>query len=355
MGILGFLFGALIVIVIRGLQGLDPLWAAGPGIVMTAFTTAGFFVWGMGAFDPKMSVHGEAAHAEAEAVEEPEAPRSLLFGSVWQIVTLLIVLTVVLGGFAALPGGLALTQTIQPGASLTMVGYVPVQLPFGGPEVLVSTLVIFVVFVIWAFISLVAAAGAIGFLLMFIARGINETQTVGGGTATLPAPSRQEPSAPSTPRQTLVTFALFIGGLLVLYLLLNGFIGLVVPQLQIPLVSLILDEPTQIGFIALVVTIVILWVAFGRERFMMVIPFVVVFAILYVVFYNVAIGLILPNPSIPPLSFFFDPKTQLVILSAVNAALFTVIILRPQLVLNLIGRFARWLARVLRGVPKFLQ
>ncbi len=71
MAIIGFLFGALLVIVIRGLQGLDPLWAAGPGIVMTAFTTAGFFVWGMGAFNPKMSVHGEAAEAEAhEAAED---------------------------------------------------------------------------------------------------------------------------------------------------------------------------------------------------------------------------------------------------------------------------------------------
>src|SRR5690606_22454241 len=98
MYVLGSLFGALIVIVIRGLQGLDPLWDPGPGIIMTVVIGSFFFIWGMGGFDPKMSVHGE--HAEA-VVEEVPTPSRMLSASIWQISTLLLVVLIVLGGFAA--------------------------------------------------------------------------------------------------------------------------------------------------------------------------------------------------------------------------------------------------------------
>jgi hypothetical protein len=81
----------------------------------------------------------------------------------------------------------------------------------------------------------------------------------------------------------------------------------------------------------------------------------VTFVVLYLVFYYVAIGLILPNPSLPVLSLFMDNPTQLFMLSFVNALIFTLLILRPMGVLHTIGRFARWLAYVLRSVPKFLQ
>ena len=297
MAILGFMFGALIVIVLRGLQGLDPLWLPGPGIVVTAFTTAGFFVWGMGAFDPSMSVHGEAAEAaHAQAAEEEAPPRKLLIGSVWQIITGVLVVMIVIGGFAALPGGLTLVQTVTPGASPTMVGYVPVDLPFGGPEVQVSTLVIFALFVIWAFLSLVAAAGAIGFVFYFLSRGVTEAKVVaGGGTLALPASSQPEQTE-QTERDEL------------------------------------------------------------RQRITTAAIFLVTFVVLYLVFYYVAIGLIFPKPSVPGLSLIFpDSSAQLAVLSLVNAAIFTLVILRTQLVLNTIGRVAGWLARLLRRVPNILQ
>ena len=298
MAIIGFLFGALLVIVIRGLQGLDPLWEAGPGIVMTAFTTAGFFVWGMGAFNPKMSVHGEAAE-EAEAVEEEaeeEAkPGALLSGGIWQVATLLILLIVVLGGFAVLPGGLALTQTAIPYASPTSVGYVPFDLPFGGPQVMVSQLVLLAGLVIWAFVSLLLAAGVFAFVLSFLSRGIADVKMAsagaGAGVAALPSPT-PEASEERPMRQTITTAAIFIG----------------------------------------------------------------VFLVLYLVFYYVAIGLIIPNPDLPPMSWFgMAPSAQLIIISAVNAAVFTVIILRTQLVLNVIGIVAGWLAHQLRRLPNILQ
>ena len=78
MGIIGFAVGALIAVLIRLAQGLDPnptapLAYVGPAFVLGAFISSGFFVWGMGAFDPRMSVHGEehAADAEAEAGAGP--------------------------------------------------------------------------------------------------------------------------------------------------------------------------------------------------------------------------------------------------------------------------------------------
>ncbi len=293
MAIIGFLFGALLVIVIRGLQGLDPLWEAGPGIVMTAFTTAGFFVWGMGAFNPKMSVHGEAAEAHEAAETNEVKPGALLTGGVWQVATLLILLIVVLAGFAALPGGLTLTQTAIPYASPTSVGFVPFQLPFGGPEVMVSQLVLLVALVIWAFLSLLLAAGAIAFLLSFLSRGIADVQMAGAGAsvAALPAPT-PEASEERPMRQTIFTVALFL----------------------------------------------------------------VVFLVLYAVFYYVAIGLIIPKPDLPPMSWFgMAPSSQLVIISAVNAAVFTLIILRTQLVLHVIGIVAGWLAHQLRRLPNILQ
>lgn len=297
MGIIGFMFGALLVIVLRGLQSLDPIWAAGPGLIMGVIMTAVFFIWGIGAFDPRLSIHGdpeaeEAVHKELEA--KAERPTGILVSSVWQLVTVVVILSVILGGFAALPGGLTLTQTVVPGASPTSVGFADVELPFGGPVIQVSTLVIFAVFIIWAFISLAAVAWVTMWLFTFIARGLAESklEASGGGTLALGSGgAAAEPSAPATTRQRITTIAIFV----------------------------------------------------------------ITFVVLYLFFYYVAIGLIMPAPELPGLSFFFDPPTQLVIISAVNALIFTLLILRTQLVLQTIGRVARWLAKVLRSVPRFLQ
>lgn len=295
MGIIGFMFGALIVIVLRGLQSLDPIWAPGPGIIMAVVMTAVFFIWGMGAFDSRLSIHGDP---EAEAVahesleKEATAPRGLLVSSIWQLVTILVVLGVILGGFAVLPGGMALTQTVVPGASLTSVGYADVELPLGGPTIQVSTLVIFAVFVIWAFLSLAAFAWVIMLLITFLSRGVAESKVLAsGGTLALASGGVVEPKAPPTRSERIRSIAIFVA----------------------------------------------------------------TFVILYLFFYYVAIGLIMPAPDLPGLNFFFDPPTQLVIISALNALIFTFVILRTQLVLHTIGRVSRWLAKVLRGVPRFLQ
>lgn len=294
MGIIGFMVGALLVIVLRGLQGLDPLWAPGPGIVLSVIMTAAFFVWGIGAFDSRLSIHGDEALEEAvheELAAESEKPRSLLTSTVWQLATGLLVLLILVGGFAALPGGLALTQTVVPDASPTSVGMVPFQLPFGGPEVMVSQLVIFAAFTLWALLSLVVVAGILAYIFSYLSRGLVEIRAAGGGTVALPPPVVETP-APRDARTLLTTIVLFA----------------------------------------------------------------VVFIVLYFIFFYVAIGLIFPQPQLPGLSIILpDPTGQLVFLSLVNAALFTLIILRPTLVLHTIGRVARWVAYQLRRIPNILQ
>jgi hypothetical protein len=72
MSIFGFLVGMLLTIFLRTWQGLVPNWDPQVSIVLGAIIATVFFVWGMGAFDPKMSEHGgeehgDEPHAEAHA------------------------------------------------------------------------------------------------------------------------------------------------------------------------------------------------------------------------------------------------------------------------------------------------
>ncbi|MCB9449883.1 MAG: hypothetical protein H6672_00495 [Anaerolineaceae bacterium] len=168
MGILGFLLGALIVVILRGLQSLDPLWETGPGLVLAVFMGAGFFVYGMGAFDPKMNVHGEPDEATPAA---PDGPFTILSGYMWKITTAIIILFVVVFGIATIPSGPVLRSVHQADGAAEAVGMVPVQLPFGGPTVEVSQLTIFAVFVVWMLLSLFAAAAAVGLLIRYLSTG----------------------------------------------------------------------------------------------------------------------------------------------------------------------------------------
>jgi hypothetical protein len=352
MGILGFLTGALIVIVFRGLQSLDPLWNPGVGIVFGALFGAAFFVWGIGAFNPKLSIHGEeeeAAHHEEEA-EEAEKPVNILSAYMWQIITLLIAALIVL--FAvALWGGLTLRVTADPLASTTAVGYFTLQLPFGGPEVQLSELVVFIAFLVWTFISLALAAGGLAWLVHFLSRGVVEVRaeakpggraTAGalgsGSTAVAALPAGEGATsvaapAPETLRSAFAPLALaqfglyVIAGLILYYILytyiLGGFLR-AGGDLQIS-ASLI------IGFGAALLL---------RPGFLGVFTFT--FIVLYYLFYFVLIGLVLPQ------------QPGLTILSLVNALVVAFIILKPNLALQTVGRVAALLARFVRWLPKLL-
>ncbi|MDZ4768168.1 MAG: hypothetical protein SGJ24_03495 [Chloroflexota bacterium] len=298
LGLLGFLLGALVVIVIRAAQGMTPLWDFGVGMSLAAFTTAGFFMYGMGAFDPAMNAHGDEAvrlQEEAEKAIDTAPPARLLSGSIWTLAALTLGFIVIIFGFATLPGGLSLITTMDPEASVMMSGMVEMQLPMMAAPMEVSKLVIFAVFLIVLFVSLAAVGAILAMVFRGAAQGVAEAKVaaaagVGGITVEtgVPAPVSGRPAWLSN----ILTIALFV----------------------------------------------------------------VVFAVLYLLFYYVAIGLILPAPDLPGLNILFPaPSTQLAVISAVNAALFTILILRPTLVLQFLGRIARWVARLLRRVPSALQ
>ncbi len=182
MGIEGFMVGALLVIIVRGLQNLDPIWSPGPGIVFMAFFAAAFFVWGIGAFDPRMSVHAEGpedlprVEAVMEEVEKAATPGNLMGTDLWRVAFLTIVVLVAIFGVATIPNFLTLQTVGDPEGDAAAVGYVPVQLPFGGPEIMVSEMVFFALFILWTLLSLAIAAGLIGLLIYFLSRGVTVTR-----------------------------------------------------------------------------------------------------------------------------------------------------------------------------------
>ena len=75
--ILGFIASLAFVYAVRVLQNMDPVWmnadsseGAQVGMVLAAFVSMATFMWGVGAFDPKMSEHGD--HADEHEEEAPE-------------------------------------------------------------------------------------------------------------------------------------------------------------------------------------------------------------------------------------------------------------------------------------------
>jgi hypothetical protein len=192
MGILGFTLGALLAIIIRLVQGLDPNPAAplayvGPAFVLGAFIASGFFIWGMGAFDPRMSVHGEHA-IEVHEAKEPEKPMQILGDYTWQILTWTTILILGIAIFAFLPNGPRLESVTGDGnpsaVGFTTLGqiYQPVRefadkaagvkMPAMADNlsaIQISYLVLFVFFVFWTIISLFAATGLVAFIFTYLA------------------------------------------------------------------------------------------------------------------------------------------------------------------------------------------
>ncbi|MBC6936355.1 MAG: hypothetical protein DWB42_11010 [Chloroflexi bacterium] len=176
MGIIGFIIGALLAVVIRLLQGLDPnpvdpYGYVGPAMVLGAFISSGFFIWGIGAFDPRMNVHGEAPEETEAEAEASASPTGILAGQMWQVTFWLVVMVAAIALFAFLPFGPAV-QSVQGDGNPADIGYTTLELPFGGPEVTVSYLTLFIVFVIWTILSLAVVAGVLAFLMGYFSRGV---------------------------------------------------------------------------------------------------------------------------------------------------------------------------------------
>jgi hypothetical protein len=221
MGILGFLVGAALVLIIRALQSLDPVMDDQLVMIMGAFISTAFFVWGMGAFDPKMSEHAhepgehddEHALALAEAHEAQEEPTQILGGYVWLVTTVLLVVILAIGVVAFLPTGLTLQIVAEAEGNTAAIGFA--QWELFGQTFIVSELIILIGFVIFMMVSLAGIAGALGLLFFSLSRGVTEVQTV---------PATALPPAPLETREGtgarvlfLVMFALLAVGLFLLF------------------------------------------------------------------------------------------------------------------------------------------
>jgi hypothetical protein len=163
--ILGFVIGEVIIFTIRSLQGLDP-WDPGVAIVLAGFTMMAGWMWGVGAFNPKLSEHGEH-HAEDEATHEADdrSAGTIFFTEIWKAATLPLLLLLLVFAFAHIPGGFFMQIANDPEANAAVFdNSVMLELPIFG-TVETTQMVIFLTFVAWLMVSLIAFAGILGFLM----------------------------------------------------------------------------------------------------------------------------------------------------------------------------------------------
>ena len=286
--LLGFLLGTLITVIIRYFQNLTPIYDPTVSVVLGGFMAAIFFVWGIGAFNPLLSAHGPAEEeAHRILAEQAQRPRYVLTSTIWSLLGWTVLILVLVAAFALAPMGFALRTTAIPDASTSMVGFVDVTI--GGYVIQVSQVTILIFFIAILFMSLFAVAGAVGYALYAANRGLVASAEEAGLKLSpspvlemLPPGTVVEPAKPKKQRH--------------------------------PLVSTVLKA----------------------------LLFIIVFAVLYLLFYYVAIGLIFPA------------QPWLTLLSLVNALVFTVIIVRPTSLLIVIGQIAAFVARIVRAIPRVL-
>ncbi len=193
--ILTFLLGCLFVYFLRGLQNLDPVWDPSVALVTTPFFFAAAFIWGMGGFDPRMSAH---AHPPEEVSEtaivpvevhdhhedvEPD-PVGILTSQIWVVSALSILVVVILFALALFPHGLLLRQTNDEFGSAadfaTGVEWLtPLGLPLadGRNTFQADELSVFIGFVIFTLVSVMAFAGLLGALFYGLNQQVAEVRT----------------------------------------------------------------------------------------------------------------------------------------------------------------------------------
>ena len=396
MGILGFLLGMTIITVIRTLQQLQPPMDPQLAIILGTFTAAAAFVWGIGAFDPRMNVHAhepseeEAQQALAIAHEPAEEgpPGEILGGYMWLLSTLLLVLLLVLIVFAELPNGPGIQTVHDPLANVAAVGFVDIDL--FGQTFQVSQLILLIAFVIFMFASLAVFAGGASMLFYNLSRGVTQVKDA----AHTPFESEPLEHVQTTPRSMArwgiislvvvigfalldrlignpispdfetLSFFLAAGGVFTLSLIALGIIirfvaaqtqwlwlvraviilasvGLLLGALDFLVIWFALAPMSLLNIV--VVNVVILGLLLAL-RMVVSTMFTIIVGILIPLFYFVLIGLVVAFA--PPLRFG---------ISASNALLFAALILRPRFLVHWLGYGASWTAKQLRRLPNALQ
>lgn len=210
--LIGFALGALFVLILRQLQGMDPVWDAGVALTLTPFTMMAGWLWGVGAFNPKMSEHGHhghedehhdetalatvgdtalAVHEDHHEEEEEPTPLGLLFSTSWRVSTYVIALCIFFFAFAALPTGYYLQQANQAEAqSAAIEGNQIFDLPLGTGTFQASQLTVLLGFLAFTMFSMIIVGGLFGFLV------INGQREVIRARQTAPASTTSEPPAP---------------------------------------------------------------------------------------------------------------------------------------------------------------
>jgi hypothetical protein len=190
--IIGFIGGALFVLILRALQNMDPVWDAGVALVLTPFTTTAGWMWGIGAFNPKLSEHHDPSHAIVPAEEHAEEPKpmGLLLDGVWRAATLSLLVILFFYALAALPTGLLLQTTSDPEANVAAFDTeVTVNAPIVG-EFQSTQMTLFLGFVVFMLVSLIVFASLIGMLV------IKGSEQVAIARQTQPTPEDLAPPAP---------------------------------------------------------------------------------------------------------------------------------------------------------------
>ncbi len=396
MGLLGFLLAMLVLVVVRTLQQLDPPLDPQLAVVFGAFTMAAGFIWGLGAFDPRMNVHAheppededETAIEVVEHAEEPESkPSEILGGYIWLLSTLLIALLLILVAFAELPEGPALKTVHDPLADVAAVGYE--QLILFGQTFEVSQLLLLIGFAIVMFLSLTAIAGLVGMLFFNLSRGLTSVKDV-EQTALAAEPLEHADTSqrgivrwgivaavatvafalfdrlmnqPITNEFQTLSFFLAGGGIFAIAFVLLGYfiravasrthwLWLVRAIIIVGGVNLVLIGAFLIVWLAVAplpminVAVLNLVILGGLLLGRMVVAsmYAILVGILIPLFYFVLIGLVVSFA--PPLLFF---------ISLNNALLVAAIVLRPKFVTHWLGYGASWTAKQLRRVPNMMQ
>lgn len=188
MGLLGFLIGALIVVIWRGVWGFEPLWQAEVGYALSAFTAAAGFVWGMGAFSSKMNVHAhEPVFDETGAVveekhdahpeEDVDGFGTVLGYSMWTVSFWVIVLLVVMA-VLVFTSDAPIKTASDPLASSSEIGQDTMTVPVFGDEAEVSQLAMLIGFIILTLGTLAVIGAGIGFVVFRMNKGINEVKAI---------------------------------------------------------------------------------------------------------------------------------------------------------------------------------
>jgi len=203
--IIGLALGALFVYGIRRISGFEPYWDTGLALVVWAFSVMGGWMWGMGAFNPKLSEHGDpheeaaivpvqgadvaAPHAPHTKDEEP-TPTNILMNQIWKVTSATLIIFFAVFAFANLPRilcsfiecdvvptWLLLQVTDDPEASFAAIDpNTTFAYPFGLGEFQASQLTVFLGFVAFTILSLVIFAGLIGFAFYYGHQNLAEVQ-----------------------------------------------------------------------------------------------------------------------------------------------------------------------------------